>query len=201
MHPDTRLRRVHYDWLEAGEHTQRTVARLSAQLRRFLDDQAWLENRRIMDILRGIEAQALELREQRMPRDFMPLAGMSADVGLPMERPLYRVPVTPLIQGIALDEGDADVDTAALYAQIVVDRSVLSGNIRRELEVHGRASLGEVIERHPLRHGLAEIVVYLQLAAEWSAEVDEAGREQVKWQTDEGVMRRATLPRILFERN
>ncbi|MBN1278591.1 MAG: DUF3375 domain-containing protein, partial [Chlorobiaceae bacterium] len=59
MRPDSRLRRVHYDWLEAGEHTQRTVARLSEQLRRFLDDKAWLENRRIMDILRGIETRAL----------------------------------------------------------------------------------------------------------------------------------------------
>lgn len=25
LHPDARMRRVHYDWLEAGEHTQRTV--------------------------------------------------------------------------------------------------------------------------------------------------------------------------------
>jgi hypothetical protein len=33
------LKRVHYDWLEAGEHTQRTVALLSQELRRFLDDQ------------------------------------------------------------------------------------------------------------------------------------------------------------------
>ncbi|MDD2457767.1 MAG: DUF3375 domain-containing protein, partial [Eubacteriales bacterium] len=46
LQPDARLRRVHYDWLEAGEQTQRTVAQLSAQLRRFLDDQAFLENRR-----------------------------------------------------------------------------------------------------------------------------------------------------------
>jgi hypothetical protein len=60
--PDPRLRRVHYDWLEAGEQTQRTVALLSQQLRRFLDDQAWLENRRIMDILRGIEVGALAVR-------------------------------------------------------------------------------------------------------------------------------------------
>jgi hypothetical protein len=36
---------VHHDWLEAGEHTQRTVAQLSQQLRRFLDDRAFLENR------------------------------------------------------------------------------------------------------------------------------------------------------------
>jgi hypothetical protein len=57
------LKRVHYDWLAAGEHAQRTVAQLSQQLRRFLDDQALLENRRIMEILRVIEAQALTVRD------------------------------------------------------------------------------------------------------------------------------------------
>jgi hypothetical protein len=53
--PDARLQRIHYDWLEAGEVTQRTVARLSEQLRHYLDDQAWLENRRIMQLVRDIE--------------------------------------------------------------------------------------------------------------------------------------------------
>jgi Protein of unknown function (DUF3375) len=38
--PDPRLRRIHYDWLDAGERTQGTVRLLSEQLRRFLDDQA-----------------------------------------------------------------------------------------------------------------------------------------------------------------
>ena len=37
LKPDNRTRRVHYDWMEAGEHTQRTVAALSQQLRRFFD--------------------------------------------------------------------------------------------------------------------------------------------------------------------
>lgn len=46
--PDARLKRVHYGWLEADEHTQRTVALLSRELRRILDDQAWLENRRTL---------------------------------------------------------------------------------------------------------------------------------------------------------
>lgn len=63
LEPDPRTRRIHYDWLDAGEHTQRTVADLSRQLRRFLDDQAWLENRRIMEILRGIESKALAVRD------------------------------------------------------------------------------------------------------------------------------------------
>jgi Protein of unknown function (DUF3375) len=46
LSPDIRMRRVHYDWLHAGNHTQRTVALLSQQLRRFLDDQAYSRHRR-----------------------------------------------------------------------------------------------------------------------------------------------------------
>ena len=53
---------------------QRTVAQLSQQLRRFLDDQAWLENRRIMDILHGIEAKALSLRSAPPSGDVMSIA-------------------------------------------------------------------------------------------------------------------------------
>ncbi|RMG57608.1 MAG: DUF3375 domain-containing protein, partial [Gammaproteobacteria bacterium] len=199
MSPDYRLRRIHYDWLEAGEHTQRTVARLSEQLRRFLDDQAWLENRRIMDILHSVESHALALREQPPAGAFMPLAETSASVELPLERPLYRPPFKPLIADLALEEGEAEVDTAALYAQVAVDRAELSGNIRQELRERAQVSLAEVVERHPLQHGLAELLVYLQLAGEWPrTAVDEEVEEQVGWQLETGVLRRARLPRILF---
>src|SRR3954447_10174291 len=47
---DARMSHVHYDWLEAGERTQATVRLLSEQLRRFLDDQVWLENRRVVEL-------------------------------------------------------------------------------------------------------------------------------------------------------
>ncbi|MFU8819366.1 MAG: DUF3375 domain-containing protein [Desulfurivibrio sp.] len=202
MHPETRLQRVHYDWLEAGEHTQRTVARLSEQLRRFLDDQAWLENRRIMEILHGIENHALALREDFPAGDFMPLAETAANVELPLERPLYRPPFKPLLAGMVLDEGDAEVDTAALYAQIVVDRAELRKNIRQELQNRSQISLAEVVLRHPLRQGLAELVTYLQLAGEWpQTAVDDEVQEQVCWQSDTGVRRQATLPRIILLRS
>ena len=202
MRPETRLQRVHYDWLEAGEHTQRTVAKLSEQLRRFLDDQAWLENRRIMDILHSIENHALALREEFSSGDFMPLAETSSTVELPLERPLYRQPLKPLIAEMALDEGDADVDTAALYAQVVVDRAELTRNIRQELQGRSQISLAEVVNRHPLRHGLAELIAYLQLAGEWpKTAVDDDVQEQVSWQPETGVMRQATLPRIILLRN
>jgi hypothetical protein len=54
---DSRLRHLHFDWIDAGERTQATVRGLSEQLRRFLNDQVWLENRRVFDLLRSIESQ------------------------------------------------------------------------------------------------------------------------------------------------
>ena len=202
MGPETRLQRVHYDWLEAGEHTQRTVAGLSQQLRRFLDDQAWLENRRIMDILHSIESHALTLREEAPTGEFIPLAETSATIELPLERPLYRPPITPVITEMALDQGDADVDTTALYNQVVVDRAELTRNIRQELQDRSQISLAEVLARHPLRHGLAELLAYLQLAGDWpKTAVDDQVQEQVSWQMESGVMRRAILPRIILLRN
>ena len=76
--PDRRLMRIHYDWLEAGEVAQRTVARLSEQLRRYLDDQAWLENRRIMQLIRRVEQSALAVRDQRSAGLFHGIGGARA---------------------------------------------------------------------------------------------------------------------------
>ncbi|NTW82607.1 MAG: DUF3375 domain-containing protein [Chlorobiaceae bacterium] len=202
MRPEPRLRRVHYDWMEAGEHTQRTVARLSEQLRKFLDDKAWLENRRIMDILHEIESKALALREAMPAGNFMKLADASATIELPLERPLYRPPFKPVIEGIALDEGDAEIDTAVLYAQVIVDRAELSQNIRKALQEHSQISLGEVVTRHPLRHGLAELVTYLQIAGNWPhTAVDDESEEGIEWKGENDVNRKAILPRIIFVRN
>jgi hypothetical protein len=144
--PDARTRRVHYDWLEAGEHTQRTVAQLSQQLRRFLDDQAWLENRRIMDILHGIEAKALALRESQPPGIITDIADTAADIELPMERPLHTPTVKPLIADIELESGAADMDAAALYSQIVIDTAQLSRHIRHALQDRSQVTLHELCE-------------------------------------------------------
>jgi flagellar motility protein MotE (MotC chaperone) len=205
LKPDARTRRVHYDWLEAGEHTQRTVAQLSQQLRRFLDDQAWLENRRIMDILRGIEAKALALRGAPPPGAMMSIAESSADVELPMERPLFTPALKPLIANIELEAGDADMDAAALYSQVVVDRAQLASHIRQALQVRSQVTLRELADAQPLRHGLAELVAYLQLGCEsFKTVVDEAAPESIAWQTiaaDGAVIEKhARLPRVIFVR-
>ena len=205
MQPDARTRRLHYDWMEAGEHTQRTVAALSQQLRRFLDDQAWLENRRIMDILHGIESKALALRQEAPAGTVMEIAEAGADIELAMERPLFTPAVKPVIASLALLAGEQDIDAGALFEQVVVDKARLTRHIRHALQDRAQISLSELVATQPLQHGLAELVAYLQLGSDaFNAVVDEDSPEPIAWQatTSAGapVTRTARLPRVIFMR-
>lgn len=205
LSPDTRMRRVHYDWMEAGEHAQRTVAALSQQLRRFLDDLAWLENRRIMDILHGIEGKALALRDTPPPGDVMDMASANADIDLAMERPLFTPASKAVIADLALLAGDEDIDPSALFEQVVVDKARLTRHIRHALQDRVQISLSELVLNQPLQQGLAELVAYLQLGSEtFSTVVDEDTFEPVRWNTvatdGQAIIRSARLPRVIFMR-
>jgi hypothetical protein len=63
---------------------------------RYLDDKAWLENRRVMEILREIEARALEIRDRPPEGPVMELDEMAPDIRLVMRRPGCRRRVTAL---------------------------------------------------------------------------------------------------------
>ena len=205
--PDRRLRRIHYDWLEAGEHTQRTVAQLSQQLRRFLDDKAWLENRRIMDILRGIEAHALALRELPPVGPVMELASPQVELDLALERPLHTPAIKTRITDapLAVDAMDDNSDASALFAQIVVDKAQLARNVRHALQMQSQITLADLAAHYPLQHGLAELVAYLQLPADqFSTLIDESTTESIAWNgrdaNGDPLQRRAHLPRVIFIR-
>ncbi len=204
LKPEPRLRRVHYDWLEAGEHTQRTIAQLSAQLRRFLDDQAWLENRRIMDILHGIEAKALALRASPPPGDVMLIAQAAVDVELPLERPLYTPAFKPVISALTTDMTDEELDPSALFGQVVVDTARLTRHIRQSLQERSQITLKALIDAAPLEQGLAELVTYLQLGSEsFAAVVDESVNDLIRWSSlADGTLteRQAHMPRVIFVR-
>ncbi|WP_347555286.1 DUF3375 domain-containing protein [Robbsia sp. KACC 23696] len=205
LSPDKRTRRVHYDWIEAGEYAQRTVAQLSQQLRRFLDEQAWLENRRIMEILRGIEGHALNVRDMPPAGAFMEIDDTQAAIELAMERVLFNPALKISLANVVVASGEEDIDPAALFDQVIVDKSVLSGNLRQALQDRDQITLTELLDRYPLRQGLAEIVAYLQISSEsFSSRIDEDTLEQIHWQAQsvdgETTMRSARMPRVIFLR-
>ncbi len=205
LKPDKRTRRIHHDWLEAGEYTQRTVAQLSQQLRRFLDDQAWLENRRIMDILHEIESKTLTMRESLFSREttqFIDIDDAAASIELPMERPLYTPPVKPVIANIKLESGNEDVDSSALYSQTVVDKQALEKHLRKSLQNQSQISLDELCRTRPLQQGLAELVAYLEIGEgeRFTMLIDESVEDSISWNGTDDIPRKAKIPRIIYLR-
>jgi Protein of unknown function (DUF3375) len=201
-HTDTRLRFIHHDWLDSGERAQSTVRQLSEQLRRFLDDQVWLENRRVMELLRSIESRSLALRD-RVGGDFVHQIDASAPaIRLPMERPLYTRPRSAAVNSANVEQGRFDSEAAALFEQTYVDPAPLIRSVRRALHRKPQIGLPDVIANSPITHGLAELVTYLSLDDDGFTTVfDETARDSVGWTDEAGVARVATLPRVIYARN
>lgn len=198
---DSRLARIHFDWIDASERTQSTVRLLSEQLRRFLDDKVWLENRRVIDLLRSIEAQALELRHEAGPPLQVEIDDMAVTVGLPMERPLARQKSAVSLAEQQVEEGDDEVDLTSMLDQLHVDREQLARHVLTLLAHRDQVALGEVVAREPLQQGLAELIGYLSLdKAGLEVVFDEQRRERVAWST-EGIERMADLPAVTFARH
>lgn len=198
---DPRMRHIHYDWMDAAERTQATVRLLSEQLRRFLDDQVWLENRRVMDILRSIESTALKLRDVPRPDFSCDIDATSPRIVLPMERPLYTPAEKVPLDSDGISAADEDVDASLLFEQIYVDPERLSSGVRRALQGKAQIGLTELLDQAPLEQGLAELVTYLSLTdPSFQVIFDDNADERVRWRDPDGAERVATIPRVTFTR-
>jgi flagellar motility protein MotE (MotC chaperone) len=199
---DPRLRHIHYDWLDAAERTQATVRQLSEQLRRFLDDQVWFENRRVIDILRGIESKALQLRDIKDVPVSMDVDAAAPAIRLPMERPLYAPVRKTRIDSENVRPADEETDPAALFEQVYVDPEPLRGCVRQALRRAAQISLAQLVTDHPIRQGVAELVTYLSLKdGAFGLVFDEDQHEQVTWREPDGRERKVTMPRVTFVRS
>ena len=199
--PDRRLLRIHYDWLQAGESAQRTVARLSEQLRRYLDDRSLMENRRITQIIRNIEQHAIALRAEPPRGDILEVDDCAPDLENFLGRPLFSPPVNPEIADTPVLPGQQDIASDSLFRQEYVDKERLKARLRKALQSRDQISLEELIGAYPLEQGLSELIAYLALAAEdGKSVIDESGRQELRWTDRFGADRRAVLPMVIFTR-
>lgn len=202
---DRSLGRIHFDWLDAAERTQQTIRLLSEQLRRFLDDKVWLENRRVVDLLRSIERSALTLRDTPISHLNTELEATSPTISLPMERPLYSPPLFTGVESHLADADDTAVDLHSLFDQVHVDTARLATTVRGILRSQDQTSLHAVLREHPPTHGVAELVAYLGLAEDdFDLVIDDSIEDAVlvaaAAPSPVGGERLVRMPRVLFVR-
>lgn len=197
---DDRLTTVHHDWAAAAERTQRTVRQISEQLRRFLDDQVWIENRRVVDLVRAIESHALEVK------DDAPNVGLELDVPglpitLPMERPLYVVRESADVDSMLAPAEEEDLDLSALLSQTFVDRARLVDNLRALVPEGSAATLSDIVAIYPIEQGAAEIVGYLSIDEDdLRLDMDEATETVIGYVEADGSPRRVRMPKVTVSR-
>lgn len=190
---DDRLRTIHDDWSIAADRTQQTVRQISEQLRRFLDDRVWLENRRVFDLIRSIEATALRVRSAPPTAGFE-LDGPGVELVLPVERPLYDARPGAVVDSDLLAADDEAPDASALFEQSFVDRERLLSNVRSVVPAGAAAQLDDILQHFPITQGAAELVAYLALDDDdIQINTDESASITIDF-TENGVERRARMP-------
>ncbi len=195
---EERLTHIHFDWIDACERTQATVRLLSNQLRRFLDDQVWTENRRVFNLLQNIERSALGLRDESQLPIRMEIDANSLTVNLPFERPLYRGTTKIEIDASPIEYGNSQFEPIDMLNQFNVDTQALLNRVLNALSRRPQVGLGELTATDPIKQGLAELVSYLALSAPGlTSTFDSDRREEISW-IDGEFERVANLPRVNF---
>jgi hypothetical protein len=158
------MERLKVNLIEAGDKVYKTNSLLIEQLRKFLDDKAYLENKRIMDLIREIEGAAIRLKDHPpKEKNFLEIE-TKASLDFIMERPLFTPPKNPVINEQPVEEGSAEVDMATLYEQLYINPEELKANIREILRENEQVSLKQLIEKYPVKKGLSELIAYFSVA-------------------------------------
>lgn len=201
LDPDPFLAGIKFSLMDAGEKVYKTTTMLVEQLRKYLDEQGYLENRRIMELVRGIERKAVAVKNAPPPeRDFALLDDTRPDLELVMARGLFVPARNASIGDSRVTLGAADIEVDALYRRNFVNEAELRGNIRRALQTRPQISLRSLVELYPISKGLAEVVTYLELAHREGGLVADDAEELLTFSTENGAVRQVRLPRVIFVR-
>ena len=199
---DRFLHDIKFHLLDAGEKVYKMSNLLVEQLRRYLDSQAYLETRRIMELIKSVEKSAIELKDGAPAgKDLMQVADTKANIDLIMCRTLFSPPKRENFDTGRITEGEAELEIAALYRQSYIDANDLKANIGKALQLQSQVSLAHLTKLFPIQKGLAEVVAYLHIALKSDrAVIDETKFEAIRWITAKGERREWNLPQVLFIR-
>lgn len=158
------LHRLLYDWINAASSVQATVASLSKQLRRYVDQSFLKEEQRIYEIIQGIEKAAVAVRDYAIEGVFMELDESAPEFNFALDRPLFVPPAASSLKSAKPEIGVSNIDTSPLFREVFVDRERLRENILSLLKDKDTATLAELSEKFPLTKGLEELLGYVVLA-------------------------------------
>jgi hypothetical protein len=200
LDPERSLENLTYSLLSGGENAHKVLAKLVEQLRRFIDDKVWVENRRILELSYNIEQKAMELRDNTPTlREFFMIDGVKISVESIASKRLFS-PIAKESFSHILKEEILEVDLTKLYSQVYVDETELKQNIQKLLQKKSQFTLKELHQAYPIDKGVSELIVYLKLAQNMPNAYLEEYKEEMIIVTEEGVKKKIIMDRVVFVR-
>ena len=130
---DKKLKYLKYDLLKSGEKISQTSSKLIEQLRRFLDDKVWAENKRILELCKSIEKNSIEIKKDiPSTKNFITLKGEKVGVDNVFGKVLYKIKENKEFTQ-ELEEKNIKIDLDTFYNQFFIDEEILKRNIAKIL--------------------------------------------------------------------
>ena len=196
---DKKMQDLKHSLLGSGAKISKVSGKLVEQLKRFLDDRVWLENRRVLELVKTIQKSAIDVKDD-MPkqRDFMSLDGDRVKTEMVFEKSLYKIKETKALQQ-ELNETITEINLDSFYDIFFVDEALLHKNINEILLYKSQCSLKEIAEKFTIKKGVAELVGYISIAKNSeNVIVHENKHEIIEVNNSEGEKKMIKLPKIIF---
>lgn len=193
--PEQKLKSLKFDLLKRGEKISTVTAKLMEQLRRFLDDRVWADNRRILDLAKSIEQHALEVKSAPpTARGFMKMEGEGVPIGSTFSKRLF-VPKKKQVFDNTVVHEEIEVDMESFYDLFFVDEELLQRQIEQLLLRQLQCTIVEVCELFPPQKGAAELVGYLSIAKRTDSIIEPEHKVEILISAQHKVVR---MPNIIF---
>ncbi|MBN2824326.1 MAG: DUF3375 family protein, partial [Campylobacterales bacterium] len=158
------LRGLKYELLKNAQKVSSVSSSLIEQLRRYIDDRVWMENRRILELCKSIEKRALSIKENiPKSKNFYAIKGQKASIESVFEKPLYELK-TKHDFVVNLEQKGSSIDIDSLYQQFFIDEEELHANIKKILLHQPQCSLEDISKAFGIKKGVAEVIGYLSIA-------------------------------------
>jgi len=198
---DRSLRNLKYELLLNADKITKVSSKLIEQLRRFIDDRVWMENKKILELCKSIEKGVLQIKANPpKTRSFTQLEDTKVSINSVFDKSLYSVKQkTEFTSELRSDV--VDVDLEDFYDIFFVDEEELHKHINYFLQTQPQCTLQEIIQKFPIKKGISELVAYLSIAKNSSdARVDLKNRVSISIEDEEGISKVVKIPTIIFTR-
>lgn len=197
--PKEQLRDLKFELLQSGQKVSQVSSKLIEQLRRFIDERAWVENRRVLELCKSIEKRALEIKKDPpSKKDFTTIQGVKTDSTMPLQNSLYEIKEEKQLESVLYTK-EIEVDLEDFYHQFYVDEEQLKDNIKKLLHTKAQCSLEELCNTFEITKGMSELVGYISIAKNSPhTRVDREKKVSITLKDLSGEYKRVVLPNIVF---